>query len=88
MAMGYLPNKYSTLEQSTLSFFFSHPGEFKRGWSEFLDLPYDEKKMTTLIVSGPLRIPQGPLRIPALQLIGLPWLNKVVLSCLEYCSCN
>ena len=24
----------------------------------------------------------GPLRIPVLQLIGLPWLNKVVLSCL------
>ena len=24
----------------------------------------------------------GPLRIPALQLTGLPWLNKVVLSCL------
>ena len=26
----------------------------------------------------------GTLRIPALQLIGLPWLNKVVLSCLAY----
>ena len=25
----------------------------------------------------------GPLRIPALQLIGLPWLNKVVLPCLD-----
>jgi len=26
----------------------------------------------------------GPLRIPALQLIGLPWLNKVVLFCLVW----
>ena len=29
----------------------------------------------------------GPLRIPALQLIGLPWLNKVVLPCLVL-SCH